>query len=113
MEQWQGASGTASPCSEFLKWAKSGRGKPPAIFTGEHSVGQAFHRYQRRSYFSISRASSHHVSNDVISMRLVGDGDSNGCYDGWLLKLRKLLFMLAAPSGGRQACMGWIMTETG
>lgn len=37
-----GASGTASPCSEFLKWAKSGRGKPPAIFTGEHSVSQAF-----------------------------------------------------------------------
>lgn len=37
-----GASGTASPCSEFLKWAKTGRGKPPAVFVGELSVGQAF-----------------------------------------------------------------------
>ena len=37
-----GASGGSSACSEFLKWAKSGRGKPPAVFSGDNPVSQAF-----------------------------------------------------------------------
>lgn len=35
------ASGASSACSQFLKWAETGRGKPPAVFTGENSLSSA------------------------------------------------------------------------
>jgi len=36
-----GASGDSSACGLFLKWAASGRGKPPEVFTGDNSTSGA------------------------------------------------------------------------